>query len=93
MEANDVKDSKMVGKKRFDHGVLVLREIYDLPEKMHGVQREWYRNGRPKSEEPYKHAVMHGVFKKLAPRYFEWEDGGVAGWKRIREPRFPEPLL
>jgi len=30
----------------------------------HGIQREWYENGKPKSESPYKNGIMHGTFKQ-----------------------------
>jgi antitoxin component YwqK of YwqJK toxin-antitoxin module len=31
---------------------------------LHGIQREWYDNGKPKSEKPYKNGIMHGLFKE-----------------------------
>ncbi|EDY15969.1 MORN variant repeat protein [Chthoniobacter flavus Ellin428] len=55
-------EPELVGRERFDNGVLVSREMF-LNEKKHGVQREWYPNGQLKSEEPYRNGVMHGVFK------------------------------
>jgi antitoxin component YwqK of YwqJK toxin-antitoxin module len=35
----------------------------------HGLQREWFRSGKPKAESPYHHGKMHGMFK-------EWDQGG-----------------
>ena len=45
--------------------------------KKHGVQKEWYKDGFPKSEAPYKNDIMHGVFK-------HWDDkGNLVGFYRI----------
>lgn len=30
---------------------------------LHGIQREWHKNGKLKSESPYEKGVMHGRFK------------------------------
>jgi antitoxin component YwqK of YwqJK toxin-antitoxin module len=45
---------------------------------LHGVQREWYDDGKPKSESPYKNGVMHGLFKR-------WDEKGnlVACYKIV----------
>lgn len=43
----------------------------------HGVQREWYDSGKPKSVAPYKKWIMHGTFK-------HWDkDGKLIGWYKI----------
>ncbi len=44
---------------------------------VHGVQREWHDNGKPKSVAPYKKWIMHGTFK-------HWDKNGkLIGWYRI----------
>ncbi len=57
-----------VGKEVFYRKQLIERCLYKGMnsygmQKLHGVQRKWFKNGILKSEEPYKDDVMHGHFR------------------------------
>ena len=76
--------------------MLVRRELFtniDGRRARHGVQREWYEDGRPKSEEPYRSGLMHGLFK-----YWD-EQGRLIGCYRmvdgtgVRKIYFPNGRL
>lgn len=59
---------------------LVRRELFtniDGRRVRHGVQREWYEDGNPKSEEPYRNGLMHGLFQ-----YWD-EQGRLVGCYRM----------
>ena len=44
---------------------------------LHGVQKEWYDDGKPKSIAPWKKYIMHGTFK-------HWDKNGkLIGWYKI----------
>ena len=67
--------SNIVAEESFFQNTRVSLELFRNARK-HGVQREWFRNGRPKSESPYKDGLMHGIFR-------QWDGAGnlVAEYK------------
>lgn len=55
---------------------LIKRELYKkdptkrlISDRLHGVKREWHRNGQLKSEQPYRMNVMDGLFR-------HWDEQG-----------------
>ena len=52
-----------IAREMFKGGQLVERLLYDRKGSKHGVQREWYTSGKPRSESPYKHGIMYGPFR------------------------------
>ena len=58
-------------------GVLIQRDLFRNDRK-HGMQREWYADGKKKLEAPYRDGVMDGVFR-------HWDEkGNLVGCYRMQ---------
>lgn len=55
--------SNVLAKESFYKDTRTALELFRHGKK-HGIQREWFRNGKIKAESPYKNGVMHGMFKR-----------------------------
>jgi len=56
--------------KRLSQKLFEIDNTFDImPERLHGVQREWYLNGQLKSESPYRMNRPDGLFR-------EWDEQG-----------------
>jgi hypothetical protein len=72
------KNIGILGDETFYKGARIGMHLYKSGEK-HGVQCEWYSNGKLKSEAPYKFGVRHGVFR-------HWDEKGrLVGQYEIRD--------
>jgi len=55
-------DKAVLGREYFFKETRVKLELFKNGKK-HGVQKEWYKDGKPKLESPYKDGVRYGVFR------------------------------
>jgi len=63
-----VSSDTLIGRETYYDQTLIMRELYRNG-KRHGIQRQWYNNGRPELESQYNNGDMDGTFKV-------WDDRG-----------------
>lgn len=73
-------DGVCVGERLFyDNGQVLEEKLFDPAKQLHGIIREFHRDGRLFSEEPYRHGVPDGQFS-----YWN-ENGEVLGTSTVRK--------
>jgi antitoxin component YwqK of YwqJK toxin-antitoxin module len=78
MQYFDAGTGELLGQKTFFGKTVIELKLW-YRGKLHGIQKEWYRNGQLMSSSPYRMGVMEGVFEYWS------ESGKRTGYDKIEK--------